>query len=317
MSTGRDPLLHRHQLITADGETRLMDVARGPIKLPRNASAAATAADVIVLAVDVTTSATALLELGGRAADRSQAVIEFQLDGTITAVNHYFSDLIGYNAGEMLGQNHSMLVDPVEAASPEYADLWDRLRTGEQISGGYKLLGRGAKEVWVRAAFVALYGIDGKPAKIIQYAVDATADKLRQAEFEGKVAAISRSQAVIEFDLDGTVLEVNDNFLTLTGYTREEVIGNRHAMFVDEDYVRTPAYRNFWQKLGAGEFESGEFKRIGKGGREVWIQATYNPILDMSGRPVKVVKYAIDITKPSCTTPSSRARWRRSAGPRR
>ncbi len=136
MSTGRDPLLHRHQLITADGETRLMDVARGPIKLPRNASAAATAADVIVLAVDVTTSATALLELGGRAADRSQAVIEFQLDGTITAVNHYFSDLIGYNAGEMLGQNHSMLVDPVEAASPEYADLWDRLRTGEQISGG-------------------------------------------------------------------------------------------------------------------------------------------------------------------------------------
>ena len=297
VSPGKDQILTRHQLLTSDGTLRLVDAARGPIKLPRGAATAAAAeSSVLLMAIDVTEAATALLELGGRAADRSQAVLEFDLDGTVLAVNHYFADLTGYTAGEMIGQNHSMFVDPAEVESPAHQEFWNRLRSGEQISGEYKRIGRGGKEVWIRAAYITVFGIDGKPAKVVEYGVDATAERLRNAEFEGKVAAIGRSQAVIEFDLEGLVLEVNDNFLDLMGYTREEVIGQRHSMFVDEDYARTAAYRSFWQKLGRGEYEGGEFKRVGKGGREVWIQATYNPIMDLSGRPMKVVKYALDVT---------------------
>jgi methyl-accepting chemotaxis protein len=294
VSPDKDQILNRHQLVTSDGDLRLVDAARTPIKLGRGAAAADS--PVLVMAIDVTDAAAALLELGGRASDREQAVIEFDLDGTVLAVNHYFADLTGYNAGEMIGQNHRMFVDPAEQESPAYQEFWNRLRNGEQISGEYKRIGRGGKEIWIRTAYITVFGIDGTPAKIVEYGVDATAEKLRNAEFEGKVAAIGRSQAVIEFGLDGTVLEANANFLDLMGYTGEEVVGQKHAMFVDEDYSRTAAYRAFWQKLSEGEYQGGQFKRVAKGGREVWIQATYNPILDLSGRPVKVVKYAVDVT---------------------
>jgi methyl-accepting chemotaxis protein len=288
-----DPLANRHQLVTKGGATRLMDAARSPIKPTRGA-----AADPIglLMAVDVTDAVTRLLELGGRAADRAQAVIEYALDGTVLAVNQYFIELTGYSAAELVGQNERMLVDPLEAESAAHAEFWGRLRAGEQISGEYQQIGRGGKEIWVRAAYISVVGIDGQPAKIVAYGIDITADKLRNAEFEGKVSAIGRSQAVIEFDLDGTVMDANDNFLTLMGYTRTEVIGQRHSMFVDEEYTRTAAYKTFWQKLGQGDYESGEYKRIAKDGREVWIRATYNPIFDLQGRPWKVVKYAIDVT---------------------
>ena len=289
-----DPLVDRHQLTTKSGTTRLVEVARSPVKSARGAAAADPTG--LLMIVDVTAAVTRLLELGGRATDRAQAVVEYALDGTVLAANQYFIDLTGYSSSELVGQNQRMLMDPLEAETPEYADLWDRLRAGEQVSGEYRHIGRAGKEVWVRSAYISVVGIDGRPAKIVNYAIDITADKLHNAESEGKVAAIGRSQAVIEFDLEGTVLEVNDNFLALTGYTRDEVIGQRHSMFVEEEYTRTAAYRSFWQRLGQGDYESGEFKRLGKGGREVWIRATYNAILDLGGRPSKIVTYAIDIT---------------------
>jgi methyl-accepting chemotaxis protein len=286
-----DQLLARFQLVTSSGETRLVDAARGGRSGVRGRPC-------LLVVVDVTDSVTEVLELGARpnASDREQAVVSYDLDGRILKANQYFLNLTGYTIGEVIGQDRRMLMEPSMAESSEYEAFWLRLLAGEHISGEYKRIGRGGKESWVRGASMAVFGIDAKPSKVVEYAIDITAEKMRSSELAGKVEAIGRSQAVIEFDLEGRILKVNENFLELTGYAEDEVIGQRHSMFVDDEYARSAGYRAFWQKLGRGEFEGGEYKRIGKGGREVWIQATYNPILDLDGRPVKVVKYAIDIT---------------------
>ena len=116
------------------------------------------------------------------------------------------------------------------------------------------------------------------------------------ADYAGQVAAIRKSQAVIEFKMDGTVLDANDNFLNALGYRLDEIKGQHHSMFVDEAYRQSAEYKEFWAKLNRGEYQAAEYKRIGKGGKEVWIQASYNPILDLNGKPFKVVKYATDVT---------------------
>jgi methyl-accepting chemotaxis protein len=113
---------------------------------------------------------------------------------------------------------------------------------------------------------------------------------------EGMLAAINKAQAVIEFTIDGKVTHANENFLKALGYTLDEIRGKHHSMFVDPAYVKSPEYRMFWEKLARGEFEADQYKRIGKGGKEVWIQASYNPILDAKGKAFKVVKYATDVT---------------------
>ena len=123
-----------------------------------------------------------------------------------------------------------------------------------------------------------------------------TEEKLRNADYQGQVEAISRSQAVIEFDMDGTIRTANENFLKTTGYTLDEIKGRHHRMFVDSTYGASPEYTAFWERLGRGEFQAGEFRRQTKAGEEIWIQASYNPILDLAGKPFKVVKYASDIT---------------------
>jgi methyl-accepting chemotaxis protein len=291
LTHGTDQLSGHHQLVTSSGQIRLVDAAR-------NGGPSSPGGNIMLVAVDVTDAVTAVLELGGRAAatERDQAVITYAVDGRVMQVNQYFLDLTGYTSSEVIGQYRGMFVDAVEAETPQFEEFWQQVLAGGQISGEYKRIGRGGKESWVRAASMAVFGVDGHPAKVVEYSIDITASKLRNAEFEGKVAAIDRSQAVIEFDLEGLVTEVNDNFLTLTGYARDEVIGKHHRMFVEDEYARSAAYRAFWQKLGRGEYEGGEYKRIGKGGKEVWIQATYSPIFDLEGRPTRVVKFAIDVT---------------------
>ncbi len=126
------------------------------------------------------------------------------------------------------------------------------------------------------------------------------AEKIRLEELAqdnaGKLAAIGRAQAVIEFDLDGTIREANDNFVNALGYTHDEIKGRHHSMFVEDSHRQSHEYTELWASLNRGEFRAGEFKRIAKGGKEIWIQASYNPILDLEGKPVKVVKYATDVT---------------------
>jgi methyl-accepting chemotaxis protein len=122
-------------------------------------------------------------------------------------------------------------------------------------------------------------------------------DRHRLSDLEGQLNAIDKAQAVIEFQLDGTVLHANENFLRTLGYSIDEIKGRHHSLFVDAAQRESLEYRQFWDKLGRGEYDAGQYRRIGKGGREVWIQASYNPIFDMNGRPFKVVKYAVDITE--------------------
>lgn len=227
---------------------------------------------------------------------RAQAVIEFNLDGTIVAANENFLKTVGYSLEEIQGKHHSMFCPKAYAASEEYRAFWQKLNNGEVHAGEFKRQGKNGKEVWINASYNPIFDEGGKPVKVVKFATDVTAAKLRNAEFEGKINAIGRAQAVIEFNLDGTILTANENFLNTVGYSMEEIRGKHHRMFCDESYALTPAYREFWERLAAGKFESAEYKRFGKGGREVWINASYNPIFDMDGRPFKVVKFATDIT---------------------
>jgi methyl-accepting chemotaxis protein len=254
--------------------------------------------EFLLTAYDITEDRRQLAEMRGKAAaiDRGQAVIEFNLDGTIVTANENFLKLTGYSLADIVDQHHRIFVDEAYAETPEYAQFWARLAEGHYESGEYKRFGRGGKEVWLRATYNPILDLEGRPFKIVKYALDVTNAKQRTAEYEGKVAAIGRSQAVIEFELDGTIINANENFLKTVGYSLDQVIGKHHRMFVEEEEARGNAYRTFWQRLAAGEYLSGEFKRVGKGGKEIWLQATYNPIFDLNGRPLKVIKYAIDVT---------------------
>ncbi|HSW07175.1 methyl-accepting chemotaxis protein [Aquabacterium sp.] len=230
------------------------------------------------------------------AIDKVQATIEFSLDGKILTANRNFLDTLGYSLVEIQGQHHSMFVEPADRASNEYRSFWDKLGRGEYDAGQYKRIGRGGKEVWIQASYNPVLDENGKPVKVVKYATDITEAKLRAADFEGQLQAVSKAQAVIEFKLDGTILGANDNFLKTLGYTLDEIRGKHHSLFAEPGYANSVEYRLFWDKLNRGEYDAGQYKRLGKGGREVWIQASYNPILDMNGKPFKVVKYATDVT---------------------
>lgn len=231
------------------------------------------------------------------ALNKVQAVIEFNLDGTIITANDNFLNGLGYSLNEIQGKHHRMFCDPTYATTPEYATFWQKLGRGEYDSGEYRRLGKGGKEIWINASYNPIFDANGKPYKVVKFATDVTANKLRNAEFEGKITAISKAQAIIEFNMDGTIITANENFLKTVGYSLDEIKGQHHRMFCDETYTASHAYQAFWQKLGRGEYDAKEYKRFGKGGKEIWISASYNPILDMNGKPFKVVKFATDITE--------------------
>ncbi|MCA1970926.1 MAG: PAS domain-containing methyl-accepting chemotaxis protein [Rhizobium sp.] len=229
------------------------------------------------------------------AVSSSQAIIEFSLDGKIITANENFCRALGYQLSEIQGKHHSMFCDPTYVASPEYKQFWADLGAGRFDSREYKRISKTGQEVWIQASYNPVFS-GGKPYKVVKVATDITAQKLKSAEDAGKIAAISRAQAMIEFTPTGEILTANDNFLTTLGYSLSEIQGKHHAMFCEPSYTQSPDYQRFWQKLAGGEFFSEEFKRIGKGGKVVWIQASYNPIFDMNGRVFKVVKFATDIT---------------------
>lgn len=228
---------------------------------------------------------------------RSQAVIEFTLDGTIVTANENFLAAIGYELDEIAGQHHRMFVEDDYAESADYQQFWKDLASGQYQAGEYKRIAKGGREIWIQASYNPILDGSGKPVKVIKFASDITARKTRAADHAAQVAAISRAQAVIEFTLDGTIVTANENFLATLGYRLDEIEGQHHRMFCDPVFAASEDYAEFWARLRAGEYIAAEFKRLGKGGKEVWIQASYNPILDPQGKPVKVVKFATDITE--------------------
>jgi methyl-accepting chemotaxis protein len=253
---------------------------------------------IIKFATDITAQKKQGMEDAGKIAaiDRAQAVIEFEMSGTILNANQNFLDVLGYTLAEIQGKHHSMFVEPNMRDSADYREFWASLNRGQYQSAEYKRIGKGGKEVWILAIYNPILDENRKPFKVVKFATDVTKQKLIAADTDGQIAAIRKSQAVIEFNMDGTIIEANQNFLDTLGYSLAEIKGRHHRMFVDPAEQANPEYTAFWAALNRGEYQAAEYKRIGKGGKAVWIQASYNPILDLNGKPFKVVKYATDVT---------------------
>jgi len=214
----------------------------------------------------------------------------------IKTANENFQAALGYEGHEIIGKHHSMFVHPSEANLASYKQFWKSLARGEFHSGEFRRVRKDGAEIWFQATYNPIFGLDGKPKKVVKFATDITAEKLRSADNSGQLSAIGKSQAVIEFDLNGIILCANENFLAALGYDETEIVGQHHRLFVDQDEANGAEYMSFWEKLKAGEFQGGEFRRVNKKGDDIWIQATYNPIMGPNGEPYKVVKYASDIT---------------------
>jgi len=232
-----------------------------------------------------------------RALRESFAVIEFTPTGTILDVNPLFERTLGYARDELVGQHHRLFALPGTAGSAAYTAFWAKLAAGTFDTGEYRRIAKDGREVWLQASYTPVRGRGGKIVKIVKVALDITAAHQRAERDACLLAALDRSQAIIEFTLDGTILSANENFLKAMGYTLAEVVGRKHKIFVDPAYAASPEYGEFWKLLGAGEFFSAEYCRNGKGGQKVWLQGSYNPVLNAQGQIVKVVKFAIDLTE--------------------
>ncbi|MGX5667016.1 methyl-accepting chemotaxis protein [Rhizobium daejeonense] len=229
------------------------------------------------------------------ALSKSQAMIEFDLTGTILDANENFCRTVGYSLEEIIGKHHRIFCDPAYAESAQYREFWTDLASGKFDAREYKRLGKGGREIWIQASYNPVFS-GGKPYKVVKIATDITEAKKRSLEDADKISAISRSQAVIEFTPDGRILKANENFCNATGYDLSEIVGRHHSMFCEPAYAASAEYKTFWAQLAEGRFMANEFVRYGKGGKEVWIQASYNPIHDLNGQVYKVVKFATDVT---------------------
>lgn len=280
--------------IAKDGREVWIEASYNPV-LDGNGKAvmvAKIATDITTKKIRSMTDASKIAAIG-----RAQAVIEFKLDGTVVTANENFCKALGYSLAEIEGKHHSLFVAQADRDGVAYREFWAALNRGEYQAGEYKRIGKGGREVWILASYNPLLDENGKPFGVVKFATDVTAEKLKNADLAGQIAAIDKAQAVIEFNMDGSIITANANFLGALGYSLAEIKGKHHSMFVDPSERDGAAYREFWAALNRGEYQAAEYKRIGKGGKEVYIQASYNPILDLNGKPFKVVKYATDTTK--------------------
>lgn len=242
------------------------------------------------------------LEAIHQALERTQAVVEFQVDGTITRANQLFASTVGYRIEELEGQHHRMLVADAYARSREYVDFWAALNRGEHQQGEFHRIGKDGRDIWLQATYTPIRARDGRVTRIVKFASEVTDQKLKSADFAGQIEAIGRTQAMIQFSMDGNILLANQLFLDAMGFRSEEIVGHHHRMFVKDEDARSAEYSEFWAALNRGEHRQGEFCRRKKDGSEIWLQATYTPILDLAGRPFKVVKYATDVTEEKIRT---------------
>jgi methyl-accepting chemotaxis protein len=231
------------------------------------------------------------------ALDRVMAVIEFTPSGEILSANANFLTAMGYSLDEIRGRHHRMFAPPGLANSEDYRRFWESLGRGEFLSGEFKRVAKGGGEVWIQASYNPIADKAGRVVRIVKFATVITDAKNKAVDSSGQIDAINRSQAVITFSPDGAILNANDNFCMALGYSIGEIKGQHHRMFVGPAEAGSPAYAQLWDNLRRGEYQAGEYRRIAKGGRVIYIQATYNPIIDANGKVAKVVKFATDITK--------------------
>lgn len=282
------------QRVHKDGSEIWIQASYNPIKDVRG-----NPYKVVKYASDITEQKMQNANFSGQlhAISKSNAVIEFDTDGNILSANENFLATVGYTFEEIKGKHHEIFCESSYRNSSEYKKFWADLKDGKYSSGEYKRINKSGDEIWIQASYNPILDTKGIPYKVVKYATDITEQKMVSANYSGQIDAIRKSYAVIEFQLDGTILDANENFLSTVGYSLDEIQGKKHKMFVGKDYGESEEYSNFWKNLNKGNFESGQYKRFRKDGAEVWIQASYNPILDSNGVPFKVVKFATDITE--------------------
>ena len=234
------------------------------------------------------------------AINRSNGVIEFDLNGYITKINDLFLSVVGFLPNErtkIIGKHHSIFVDSEFVKSLDYKNFWESLRKGNYIAGEFPRLNREGNLIYLQATYNPVFDESGKPYKIIKYALDVTHIKKQEQELKNRLNAINSSNAVIEFDLNGIILDANEKFQEVMGFQLPQIVGKHHRVFVTEKYENSKEYIEFWNSLRDGEFVTGQFERIKSDGNTVWLQATYSPIFDLEGKPYKIMKIATDVTK--------------------
>ncbi len=232
-----------------------------------------------------------------RALDLSMAIIELSRDGIILHANRNYLAMSGYTEEDLLHQHHRVFCTADEAASNEYAEFWRQLRKGRFMSGKFCRRCKDGRFFWVQATYNPLFGLDGQLEKVVKFATDITKRAETSNEQASKLAAINRAMLTAEFSPQGIVLDANHNFLACLGYGLEEVAGRHHRIFCPPSYAASGAYADFWKQLVAGNFISGQVERVTSEGKAVWLEASYNPVFDLSGRLSKIVKYSSDVTE--------------------
>ncbi|MCF5746641.1 methyl-accepting chemotaxis protein [Pseudomonas tremae] len=230
------------------------------------------------------------------ALEKSMAVVELGLDGKVLRANDKFLATMGYRAEELITKTHRDFCDPTLLRSREYTDLWTSLKAGKFISGTFKRLNKNGHSVWLEASYNPVVDAQGNVFKVVKYALDVTERVMLENETNSKLAAVDRAMAICEFEPNGNVITANNNFLNVMGYALAEIKGKHHRSFCEPTLANSPEYSEFWRKLNHGEFIGDQFKRLGKHGRVVWLEATYNPVFDVDGKLYKIVKFASDIT---------------------
>ena len=230
------------------------------------------------------------------AISKSLAMIEFSPDGIVQKANQNFLNVMGYTLEEIVGQHHRIFVEEKYGTSLEYKEFWNHLKSGRDHVSEFQRFSKTGESVWIQASYSAVLDTNGDVARVVKVASDITEAKTQAADHQGQIEAIDRSQAVIQFNLDGTIITANEAFVGAVGYELDEIVGQHHKIFVPQEDRESAEYKQFWDVLKEGKFHQGEFRRKNKAGEDLWIQATYNPILNAEGKPIKVVKFATDIT---------------------
>ena len=228
---------------------------------------------------------------------KSQCVVEYGMDGRVLTANENFLRLVEYSLEEVVGKHHQLFVLPEEQGSAAYRQFWMDLVQATPQMGEFRRVDRDGKVGWLQAIYTPILDPQGKPYKIVEFATDITARKVDELNNGRQVEQISQTQLVIEFTPDGLITRANENFLAMIGYTSYELIGKHHRSLLCTKHHSVEEYRTFWQELSLGHYLTTEHKYIAKGEKERWLQATYNPVLDASGKLKSVSLAAVNLTQ--------------------
>lgn len=231
------------------------------------------------------------------AIEHAVPMIVFSPDGTVLRANDLFLSTLGFQRDDVIGQHHRIFCDPNYVASPLYRKHWETLNKGQPITDTIKRIAKNGEAVWLQGTYAPVLNKQGKVVEIVKIASEVTERVTQAQEYRSLLAALNRSMAMIAFTPQSTIVSANDNMLALMGYRLEEACGQSHAVLCPPEFAASDDYRRHWQRLARGEFITGRFERVNRRGERVWLEASYNPILDNDGQVVKVVKIAQDITR--------------------